>query len=96
MRPPTRSVGPSTLNSSPTCTARQSPPSIAAVCGSAVVERRLRVGLHQSGKALGIGVIGMLMGDQDRRETRDALEPVGEVAGIEERRATPKSASRHE
>ena len=34
------------------------------------VQRRLRVGVHQRGQPLGVGVVGMLMRDQDRRQAR--------------------------
>ena len=40
------------------------------------VQRRLRVGVHQCRQPRGVGVVGMLMGDQDRREPGDALEAV--------------------
>ena len=62
---------------------RQAPPSWAAVAGIGV-QRRTRIGLHQRRQPLGVGVVGMLMRDQDRRQPGDALEPVGEVPGIEQ------------
>ncbi len=50
------------------------------------VQRRLRVGVQQRGQPLGVGVIGMLMGDQDRVQAGDALEAVREVSRIEQHR----------
>ena len=44
----------------------------------------LRTAVEQSREAFGVGVVGVLMGDQDRRQPGDALESVGEDAGIEE------------
>ena len=65
------------------------------------VQRRLRVGVEQRGQPLGVGVIGVLMGDQDRRQAGDALETVREGSRVEQHRrfATGialKLASKHE
>ena len=79
--PPTpRTVRWPTPNSSPTCTARHGSPSC---CGGLRigVQGGLRVGVQQRRQPLGVGVVGMLVGDQDRRQPGDALEAVGERAG---------------
>ncbi len=48
------------------------------------VQRRLRVGVDQRGQPLGVGMVGVLVRDQDRRQAGDALEAVREVSGIEQ------------
>jgi hypothetical protein len=50
------------------------------------VQGGLRVGIDQCREPLRVGVVGMLMGDQDRRQAGDALESVREVPGIEQHR----------
>ena len=48
------------------------------------IKRRLRVGVHQRGKPLGVGVVGVLMRDQDRRQPGDPFEPVRKGPRIEQ------------
>ena len=50
------------------------------------VQLGLRIRLQQGGQPRGVGVVGMLMGDQDRVQAGDALETVREVPGIEQHR----------
>ena len=86
------------VNSSPTCTACHGAPSCAAVCGSAY-SAACGIGFDQRGQPRGVGVIGVLMRDQDRREPGDAFEAVREVPRVEQHRrfgVVVNSASRHE
>ena len=48
------------------------------------VEHRVRVGLHQRGQPFTVGMVGMLVGDQDRRQPGHALEAVREITRIEQ------------
>jgi hypothetical protein len=50
------------------------------------VQRGLRIGIDQRRQPLCVGVVGMLMGDQDRRKPGDAFETVREVPRIEQNR----------
>ena len=56
------------------------------------VESGLRVCVDERGQSCGIDVVGMLMGDQDRRQPGDALEPMGEAARVEQHRGFVFSA----
>ena len=63
------------------------------------IQRGVRVGLDQCRQPLGVGVVGMLVGDQDRRQTGDALEAVREGAGVEQHgglRAGPVGEARQQ
>ena len=64
------------------------PPRLAELRGGlrVGVQGGLWVGIDQCGQPRRVGVVGMLMGDQDRREPGDALETVREVARIEQNR----------
>src|SRR5258708_2897879 len=64
------------------------PPRLAELRGGlrVGVQDGLWVGIDQCGQPRRVGVVGMLMGDQDRREPGDALETVREVARIEQNR----------
>ncbi len=48
------------------------------------VQGRAGVRLDEGGQSLLVDVVGVLMGHQDRVQSGDALEAVGEVARIEE------------
>ncbi len=63
-------------------------PRAAELCGGlrVGVQRGLWVGVQESGQARRVGVVGMLMGDQDGRQVGDALETVGERTRIEQNR----------
>ena len=55
------------------------------------VQGCLRIALEQRGQPFGVSMVGMLMGDQDRREPGDALETVRENARIEQHSGIAKS-----
>ena len=50
------------------------------------VQLGLRIRLDEGREPGRVGVVGVLMGDQDRVQSGDALEPVREVAGVEQDR----------
>ncbi len=64
------------------------PPRRAQLCGGlrVGVQRRVRVGVDQCGQPRGVGVVGVLMGDENRRHAGDALESVREIARVEQQR----------
>jgi hypothetical protein len=50
------------------------------------VQRGLRVALDEGGQPRGVGVVGVLMGDQDRRKAGNALEAVRKRSRIKQHR----------
>ena len=63
-------------------------PRAAELCGRlrVGVQSGLRVGIDECRQPLGVGVVWVLMGDQDGRQAGDALETVREVPRVEQNR----------